>query len=47
MLLSRGYKARQNNNNETSFETNESPKPVIFNENDTDKIYHEDIFMVF
>ena len=46
-----GYKARQNNNNETSFETsfetNESPKPVIFNANDTDKIYHEDIFMVF
>ena len=42
-----GYKARQNNNNETSLETNESPKPVIFNENDTDKIYHEDIFMVF
>ena len=42
-----GYKARQNNNKETSFETNESPKPVIFNENDTDKIYHEDIFIVF
>ena len=42
-----GYKARQNNNNETSFEPNESPKPVIFNENDTDKIYHEDIFIVF
>ena len=33
---------------ETSNETSlESPKPVIFNENDTDKIYHEDIFMVF
>ena len=39
-----GYKARQNNNNETSLE---SPKPIIFNETDTDKIYHEDIFMVF
>ena len=33
---------------ETSNETSlESPKPVILNENDTDKIYHEDIFMVF
>ena len=47
MSKSLGYKARQNNNNETSFEINESPKPVIFNENDIDKIYHEDIFIVF
>ena len=44
MSKSLGYKARQNNNHETSLE---SPKPVIFNENDTDKIYHLDIFMVF
>ena len=41
MLLSRDVtKPDKNNNNEASLETEESPKPVIFNENDTDKIYH-------
>ena len=40
-------KPDKNNNSVTSLETDESPKSVIFNENDTDKIYHEDIFMVF
>ena len=41
-------KARQNDNNESSLETNDSPKPVIFNENDTEKMErHWDIFMEF
>ena len=42
-----GYKARQNENNESSLETNDSPKPVIFNEYDTEKMYHWNIFMEF
>ena len=42
-----GYKARQKNNNESSLETNDSPKPVIFNENDTEKMYHWNIPMEF
>ena len=33
-----GEKARQNMNNEPNLETNDSPKPVIFNENDTEKM---------
>ena len=40
-----GYKARQKN--ESSLETNDSPKPVIFNENDTEKMYHWNILMEF
>ena len=43
-----GEKARQNMTNESSLETNDSPKPVIFNENDTEKMErHWDIFMEF
>ena len=42
-----GYKARQKNNNESSLETNDSPKLVIFNENDTEKMYHWNILMEF
>ena len=43
-----GEKARQNMTNESSLETNDSPKPVIFNENDTEKMErHRDIFMEF
>ena len=41
-------KARQNMTKESSLETNDSPKPVIFNENDTEKMErHSDIFMEF